>query len=37
VERYETDPARVRAPQDVRGLLTEALVLLRHRRQLERW
>jgi hypothetical protein len=27
VERYETDPARLRVPHDVRGLLTEGILL----------
>jgi hypothetical protein len=27
VERYEADPARLRSLRDVRGLLTEAIVL----------
>ena len=27
VERYEADPARLRSPRDVRGLLTEGIVL----------
>ncbi len=27
VERYETDPVRLHAPRDVRGLLTEGIVL----------
>ena len=28
VERYEADPARLRAPQDIRELLAEAIVLM---------
>ena len=27
VERYEADPARLHSPRDVRGLLTEGIVL----------